>query len=277
MDTNMDVEMVASMEADNEDCLQVNGQFLSYHALVVQFFLSPDAFERLEKIYNEKENGIFDTIVFFVKIHQRNKIVRNLHNSFHCISDEYKSGVTSHKKRYYDFKSKSGRGDLVYKGKVNPPVLVEHGDRSISLPLPCLVACWWFIQNNFDTFFWAEFEEVKRAHDLHVTNNKRIYSTTHKTGKSKIRQAVIKRVIDERETNESEQEKPKGKKRPFLTRRERQLVSDLVVAERASMKEEQQKRSKKTHPPKHRNKETTAVIIAKAGTLCEDEDMNIKK
>ena len=268
----MDVDMVEPMEADNECCLQVNGQFLSYHALVVKFFLSLDAFERLEKIYNDKENGVFDIIVFFVKIHQRGKITRNLHNSFHCIADDYKSGVTSHKKRYYDFKSKIGRGDLVHKGKVNPPVLIEHGHRSVALPLPCLVACWWFIQNNFDTFFWEQFEEVKKEHDLHVANNKRVYSVTHKTGKSRIREAVIKRVIDRREANESEEEKPKNKKRPFLTRRERQMVAELVVKERATMKEEQQKRPKKTLAPKHRNKETKAVIISKAGILCSGEE-----
>lgn len=267
----------AQITPDGEDFMKVNAQFLSYNALVAEFFSGDDAFDRLDKIYKEKENGVFEIIVFFVKVHQKNKVIRNQHNGFYCIADQYKAGVTSHKKRYYDFKSKQGRGDLVHNGKVNPLVLVEKGDRNIILPLPCLVACWWFIQNNFDTFFWEEFEGVKRAYEVHVANNKRIYSATHKTGKSKLREAVIKQVIKQREENEVGEEKPKNKKRPFLTRPERKLVSNLVVSERAAMKAEQQKRAKKTQV-KHRNKETAPVIIAQAGTLCDDEnDMDVNE
>ena len=278
-DENMDTSEVTghSIIPEDKDFLKVNAQFLSYNALIAEFFLSDDAFGRLDKIYKERENGVFEIIVFFVKVHQKNKIIRNSQNSFHCIADQYKAGVTSHKKRYYDFKSRQGRGDLVYNGKVNPLVSVEKAGIQVALPLPCLVACWWFIQNNFDTFFWEQFGEVKEEYEVHVANNKRIYSATHKVGKSKLREAVIKKVIKQREENKEVEEKPKNKKRPFLTRPERRLVSNLVVSERANMKAEQQKRSKKTQA-KHRNKETAPVIITQAGTLCGDEDgMDIKE
>lgn len=249
-----------------------NWDFLSYEALVRKFFASPDAFSRLKQVVSKEEDDIFSAIVYFVKTYQKGKLVRGDGGGLYCIPDEYRNQITSHKKRYYDFKSKIGKGEPVHKNKANPGVIIENGEESVILALPCLVAMWWFISFNFDRVFWDVYEDVIEKYKAYALNNKRTYSNTHKRGRTKLRNEVIQKVIEQRENDPDKalisKRKKGGGKTPYLTQEERRLVSTLVSDERANRKQTQ-RQQKKTKSKKTGVKEGEALIMKGVGHIPE--------
>lgn len=249
----------------------INWDFLSYEALVRKFFSSQDTFLRLKNIVEHESDDVFSAIVYFVKTYQKGKIVRGENGGIYCIPDEYRNQLTSHKKRYYDFKSKTGKGEPVHKGKANPLVYIEQGDEKVGLPLPCLVALWWFISFSFDRVFWDSYDDVMNKYKAYALNNKRTYSNTHKQGRNQIRNEVIKKVIQRRSSVSSKSPAPTRKqsgKTPYLTQEERRLVSVLVSDERLKRKHKQ-RTQKKGKPKKANVREMEPLIVQGVGNLPE--------
>lgn len=250
----------------------INWDFLSYEALVRKFFVAPDAFTRLKKFADMEHEDIFSAVVYFVKTYQKGKIVRGDGGGLYCIPDEYRNQITSHKKRYYDFKSKVGKGEPVHKNKANPVVVLQNGSDTVALALPCLVAMWWFISFNFDRVFWDVFEDVMEKYKAYALNNKRTYSNTHKRGRNQIRNEVIERVIQQRSeqpgTSLVNKRKKGNGKTPYLTQEERRLVSTLVNNERVARKEIQ-RQQKKSRPKKNPIKESRPLIVKGVGHIPE--------
>ena len=199
------------------------------------FFADPSRYERLKRIAINGDR-IYSVIFFYIKEFEKGNVVQAAHGGYYRICDEYRNAITNHKKRYYDFESKEGKGALLWKGTTNPRVLVHEQLGSIALPLPRLVAIQWFIQYDFDLLFWERRDEVVAAYTEFTTSVKRKYTEAHKNKKRADRVRVEKEVIDAR----TEQPVRKGKKSVYLTRTERQMVSRLLVEERKKRKRERQ-------------------------------------
>jgi hypothetical protein len=210
-------------------------QQLTYREQAESFFSNKERYERLLKIAVNGDR-IYSVIFYFVKEFEKGRVVQSRHGGYYRICDEYRNAITNHKKRYYDFESKEGKGQLVWKGATNPRVLVNAQMGSIALPLPRLVAMQWFIQYDFDLLFWDRRDEVVVAFTEFTTSVKRKYTEAHKTKKRADRVRVEREVIEAR----TGPPRRKGKKSVYLTREERQKVSDLLVEERKKRKRERQ-------------------------------------
>ena len=199
------------------------------------FFSDKGRYERLRNIAINGDR-IYSIIFYFVKEFEKGRVVQARHGGYYRICDEYRNAITNHKKRYYDFESKEGKGQLVWQGATNPRVLVNSEMGSIALPLPRLVAMQWFIQYDFDLLFWDRRDEIVAAFTEFTTSVKRKYTEAHKNKKRADRIRVEREVIEARTAPPAR----KGKKSVYLTRTERQMVSRLLVEERKKRKRERQ-------------------------------------
>ena len=151
---------------------QNHKQFL-YRTNALRFFNLRENYERLEKLVVREDLG---TILFyFVKHFEPERPVRTKHGLI-CIADDYRAALTSHMKRYFDFLSREGRGDLIWYGERNPGIPVRPDlSNTVVLPLPRLVAYQWLIYNDLDIYLWNNFDRVQTSFAEHVLDAKRRY------------------------------------------------------------------------------------------------------
>jgi hypothetical protein len=131
-----------------------------YRNNVNAFFRVPAHYARLEKLVARGDIG--QILYFFVKHFETSRYVRTRHGLVR-VADQYRSALTSHMKRYYDFESREGRGDLDWHGQCNPAVEACEALGTVALPLPRLVAYQWLIYMDFDLHLWERFEDVSDA------------------------------------------------------------------------------------------------------------------
>lgn len=110
------------------------------------------------------------------------------------IESEYGNAMTKYKKRFFDFLSREGHGELVWEGKINPHVFISYDRETISAPLPVLLALTWFINTGLDLYFWAHLQDIMKAYKEHTNTTKERYTLTQKLKK------VKKENVDEMET-----------------------------------------------------------------------------
>jgi hypothetical protein len=125
-----------------------------------EFFRVPAHYVRLEKLVARGDIG--QLLYFFVKHFETSRYVHTRHGLVR-IADHYRSALTSHMKRYYDFESREGRGDLDWHGQCNPLVEACEALGTVALPLPRLVAYQWLIYMDFDLHLWDRFEDISEA------------------------------------------------------------------------------------------------------------------
>lgn len=203
----------------------------SYRASVCAFFQDARRYHRLSRIVFEGDR-LCPIIFFYVKEFECERFVRTSEGIFR-LCDEYRNAISNHKKRYYNFESKEGCGELVWEGLVNPRVLVNEQLGSIALPLPRLVALQWFIQFDFDLLFWERYDEVHAAYVAHVSQVKRRYTDTHKEKKREKRKRLEEEVIAQRSGVSN--------KSVYLTRAERNLISRRLEQERRDAREQKRR------------------------------------
>lgn len=247
-----------------------NIEFVSYRASIDAFFSNREMFERLQKIYDKRDEDVFPTIVYFVKHYELGRVRRTSDGLFVRITDMHSMAITSHKKRYYDFCSTFGKGEPVYNGKPNPYVVIDNMGDEVMLTLPCLVAIWWFIRHGLDSIFWEDYEDVKKKHLEHSTMMKRQYSTAHKLYNAQIKDAAIEKVIQNRDQTETPVFKT-TKKKTILSTSEKKLVAEYIDQERTKRRSKQQAKPKGNNK-KARKKSTQAVMLVGAGVFGEGED-----
>mmetsp|Transcript_17675 Transcript_17675/g.31167 ORF Transcript_17675/g.31167 Transcript_17675/m.31167 type:complete len:202 (+) Transcript_17675:720-1325(+) len=143
-----------------------------YRKSLETFFADEEHHTRLLRLLDSTTH-----LFFFVREFEPHAIVHTTHGLFR-MCDEYRNAMTNHKKRYYNFESKVGEGELVWKGQRNPLV----GPR-LPAPLPRLVALQWLIQHDFDLLYFERKDEVLEAHARHNTDVKRRYMANHKARK----------------------------------------------------------------------------------------------
>ena len=153
-----------------------------------EFFRVPAHYARLEKLLARGDIG--QLLYFFVKHFETNRYVRTRQGLLR-VADQYRSALTSHMKRYYDFESREGRGDLVWHGHCNPLVDACEALGNAALPLPRLVAYQWLIFMDFDLYLWERFDDVNDAFTRFTLAAKERYQLAsqhrrrHRPGKSK--------------------------------------------------------------------------------------------
>lgn len=183
-------------------------QFL-YRENVLRFFGLSEYFERLDALVSRGDMG--PVLFFFVKHFEHEKFIRTRFGIF-CIADAYRSALTSNMKRYFNFISREGRGDLKSEGACNPcveivrPQTLQPGP-SVLLPLPRLVAYQWLISNEFDKYFWRRHDDVQVAFTKSVLDAKQRYqeanqrrqNTTTGSSSSSSPSVVTPKRLSERE------------------------------------------------------------------------------
>lgn len=153
-----------------------------------EFFRVPAHYARLERLLARGDIG--QLLYFFVKHFETSRYVRTRHGLLR-IADQYRSALTSHMKRYYDFESREGRGDLIWNGQCNPLVEACEALGNAALPLPRLVAYQWLIFMDFDLYLWERFDDVNDAFTRFTLAAKERYQLAsqhrrrHRPGKSK--------------------------------------------------------------------------------------------
>ena len=169
----------------------------AYRDLVCRFFSDPENYKRLERIAEDPR--MCSTIFYYVKEFEPDRLVRTETGIFR-VCDEYRNAIANFKKRYYNFESKAGSGELVWEGAVNPPVVVNeaYGPDSVAMPLPRLVALYWFVQNGFDHVFWDRLDDIRASYEAFTAQIKRKYTDTHKRKKAERRRKFEEEVIDSR-------------------------------------------------------------------------------
>ncbi len=128
-------------------------------------------------------------LFFFVKHFEHEKFIRTRFGIF-CIADAYRSALTSNMKRYFNFFSREGRGELKSDGACNPCVEIARPQGlapglapgpPVLLPLPRLVAYQWLISNDFDKYFWLRYDDVQVAFAKSILDAKQRYQEASQT------------------------------------------------------------------------------------------------
>lgn len=188
-------QQTMSSEAVLPRCTHVARQE-AYRKRVTDFFRSRDHYVRLQGILNKGESACA-MLMYFVTKYSGNRVFSTTQGVF-CPKDAYCDALRSHQKRFYNFESREGHGDLWYNGIQNPRVLAntEHG--AIALPLPRLVALQWAIQMGFDEIFLREYKAIAAQYMEYTQAKKHKYTEAHKRKKKTLRAEMEKQVIDER-------------------------------------------------------------------------------
>lgn len=225
---------------------------------VFDFFYEKNNLERLRKFTLNNEHGkIFAIVFFFVKRFEKNRIVHTGAGLF-CITDEYSHALAANTKRFYDFESKEGKGDLYWEGKRNP--LIQIGV-DVFLPLPVLVAMKWFLNMRFDAIFWSRYDDVMSQYVEFTTTVKEKYMNTHRQKLIKMREEAKQVVIKKRESAPLK----RGSKNVHMTRTERREVAKLLADARKN----------KSKPKKKQNTGRKPKVKNQFAILTEIEGENI--
>lgn len=214
---------------------------------VFDFFYEKDNLERLRKFTLNNEHGkIFAVVFFFVKRFEKNRIVHT-GSGLYCITDEYSNALAANTKRFYDFESREGKGDIYWEGQRNP--LIQIGV-DVFLPLPVLVAMKWFLNMSFDSIFWSRYDDIMDAYVDFTTTVKEKYMNTHRQKLIKMREEAKQTVIKKRETNPLPLKR--GSKNVHMTRTERREVAKLL-ADARKKKSKPKKKPTTGRKPKVKN------------------------
>ena len=222
-------------------------------ASVASFFQCDDKAMRLKRF---SEHGVLNVVSFFLSPHYNH--VNKLGAAPVHLNEEYKAAMSNLKKRYFDFTSQAGKGELVWEGQRNPEMTLVEG---VSLPLPSLVALKWFIESGFDRLFWQDYEHTKRTFDAHFTKVKLKYTETHKNKKKAARERIAREVVA------SSIGQHKGRKKVTLTRIQRNMISARLLAERREHKEKRKQLRltgrKKNNPKRPRVQSQACAFVLK--------------
>lgn len=213
------------------------------------FFRTLDHLQRLRKFTLNNDHGkIFAVVFFFVKRFEKGRLVHN-GTGLYCIAEEYSHALATFKKRFYDFESKEGKGDLYWKGEQNPTVQLGH---DVFLTLPVLVAMKWFISMRFDAMFWMRYEDIMAAYVDHTAKIKERYTTQHRQKMNKLVQEARQQVLEKREEEELNDKKRKTKK-VHMSRSERREVAQIIADARKNKKIKSKKKPAAGRKPKIQN------------------------
>ncbi len=188
---------------------------VAYRKILADFFSDKDNLERLNRIARA-DAKICNTIFYFIKHYNSGRLIKNKFGLMHTHS-EYRNAIAKNHKRFYNFESKEGKGDLVWEGKVNPHVFIS--DEAKCFTLPCLVAIKWFIENEYDNQFWMEYQLIVNNCISYNQGVKLGYTRTHREKKRKLRAECEELVLSER---------PEKSKSKPISRLERKRVIDIM-------------------------------------------------
>jgi hypothetical protein len=146
---------------------------LLYRASVREFFADETRYARLERLLLRGDIG--SLLYFFVKHFESDCVIATTWGRVR-VCDEYRAALTNHKKRWFDFESREGHGELVWEGQVNPPVVVCEARGELAAPLPRLVALRWLVDRGLDDLLWERFDDVQTAHARALVEAKARYS-----------------------------------------------------------------------------------------------------
>lgn len=231
----------------------------TYRELAAIFFDKQDNYQRLEKIVFAGKT-IYPILMYFITEYSKDRMFLTPRGAA-CPRTAYTNALRSRQKRFYNFDSRQGKGDLWYDGIINPPVLANATRGSIALPLPLLVALKWVIQEHFDVVFWEHHDDIKESHAAYTKARKEKYMATHKNNKRQLRQEVESVFIQEkkariRDLQQKQQEQmekdgcrrkrrrtqAKSRRDTRLSRPERAEVYQLIQEEKMRRREEAKKK-----------------------------------
>lgn len=168
----------------------------TYREVLNLFFSNLDNYQRLQRIIY-KGDETYAIIMYFITEYSKHRLFMSTQGAV-CPKTAYTNALKSHQKRFYNFDSRKGRGDLWYNGIINPLVLASVKNGSLSLPLPRLVALRWFIQEDFDEIFWQHEHDIIIQYNEYTKAKKKKYTEAHKQKKKILRQQIEDNVIDEK-------------------------------------------------------------------------------
>lgn len=202
----------------------------TYRGYVEKTFSDYDKYTRLERIFNQGPD-IYNVIFFFVTEYGKNILIATESGRHYIVTDEYKNAISTHQKRFYDFKSCEGKGKLIWDGVPNPLVLANEAFGSVALPLPCLVAVAWFILFEFDKEFWKKEMEIRDAYAKFTEEIRSQYTMKHRATKLQRRREAEEIVLSNRTS------KKPHKKGVVFTREERAQIAELIKQANSKRKE----------------------------------------
>jgi hypothetical protein len=218
----MELEEIGQEQFTNYRMFQEN-----YRRKILEFFADSRTWLRLKRIHDLDHPKVFKLVAFFVMRYTKNDVVLSTRlderiSRHYCIKDEYDNALKRYEKRFYDFEARCGKGDLVYKGLLNPPIEVfppvtsgssssSSSGNSISsmmgtvpvrLPLAQLNALTWFIEFGFDAVFWSRVNDVIQKYEEFATDTRRRYTETHRRKNQQIRKEAESIVIQQKQQKE---------------------------------------------------------------------------
>jgi hypothetical protein len=129
---------------------------------VSAFFANDKHFFRLKRVLDTliaNETRVAnegELMFFFLNRYRQGVVVRSESGRLFKICEEYKSALANYRKRYFDFGSRVGMGELRWKGETNPAIVI----RDYAMPLPKVVAFMWLLQSELDYIFLGAFDEI---------------------------------------------------------------------------------------------------------------------
>lgn len=129
---------------------------------VTAFFADDKHFFRLKRVLDTliaNETRVAnegELMYYFLNRHRQGVVVRSVSGRLFKVHEEYKSALANYRKRYFDFGSKVGMGELRWKGEINPAVVI----RNYAMPLPKIVAFMWLLQSELDFIFLDAFDDI---------------------------------------------------------------------------------------------------------------------
>lgn len=201
--------------------------------IVLQFFDDDKNYERLNTLLSLSPD-ICLRVLFFVSKFGATKIY-NIDGYPQSPGEMYKATLRSYRKRFFDFESTEGKGDIILDGVVNPKIQVCPARGDISLVLPVAVAMRWFLKKQLDVPFVQDLDNINASFDAYNHERRHRYSQRHKCKRKILRTTIEHKVHEESLLNKSSEEKDKRK--CWLTQEERRRVNELIGLEIKTQKQ----------------------------------------
>lgn len=230
----------------------------TYRQACHAFFAKDAHYERLEKIVYHGEQ-VFSLVAHFVTRYSLGRVFKVKRKGVEVVDSPhagYLSALRAHRKLFYDFESRHGRGVLWTNGIQNPNVPARAGEGSIALPLPLLTALRWLINHDFDRMFWNHLDKIKVSYEAETAARKSGYMRSHKRKKREIRSEVTAEFLRRKAATAGVSQQQQQQDGTHFTRAERKEIGVLIEAEKKRRKEEaQRKRGRRSRessgkPPK---------------------------
>lgn len=276
-ETERNVQTIYSSSAGAGSSTQYSFKQLQeqYRATTSKFFSNMENYTRLRKIVYHRDERIFSILLFFViryKDHSLYLCQRSYNSgpevndankpvySFYKPKDEYNRTLKKYKKRFYDFESKVGSGDLFWDGIRNPKFLVAPDNGPISLPLAKMIACYWSIEHGFDTVFWDNYPSILEHYEIFTLKTKKKYTEAHKQKKKKMRSEIEEKVIAKRDIEQQQQLEAGINKGTATSRRKRTTTTKCSRRKTRLSRELRREVTKQIQDRKRKMKEQAAQI-----------------